>query len=336
MNILFVCSGKNTVGRISPFIKSQGDSLAARGITVDYFLIKGRGLMGYLSAVPRLRRHLKQNRYDLIHAHYALSGWVAVLALPRPPILVSFMGCDVYGDVTAKGKRTARSNILLCKLLQPFVNAIIVKSRNLADYVYMKKKLHIVPNGVNFQVFKPGDRIDCRRWLGLPITGKLVLFLADVSDPRKNVALLKEALVLLNDPGVKLITPYPVKHKQVADYLSAVDVMVLTSRLEGSPNVVKEAMACNCPVVTTPVGDVEEVLGDTEGCYITSFDAAETARTLREALDFGKHTTGRKAIAHLDETVIAQKITTIYKNLVTPKDTPKDKEKLKLEQWISH
>jgi glycosyltransferase involved in cell wall biosynthesis len=120
----------------------------------------------------------------------------------------------------------------------------------------------------------------------------------------------------MNMKGVSVVAPYPVDHDRVVDYLNAADVFVLASRLEGSPNVVKEAMACNCPIVATDVGDVREVIKDTQGCFVTSFDPPETAEELKQALDFGKRTTGRQAVEHLNETVIAEKIVTLYQSLV--------------------
>ena len=300
---------------MAPFIRSQGESLKKRGIALDYFTTAGRGFNGYLKSIGMLKRHLKENKYDIIHAHYALSGWVAVLARPRVPVIVSFMGCDVYGDVTADGKRTARLNIILAKLLQPFVRAIIVKSKGLAQYVYMNKKCRIIPNGVDFNRFKPMDKQECRTRLKLSPEEKIVLFLADPADPRKNLRLAKEAVDILNDPGITLLTPYPVDPMDVPLYLNAADVVVLTSFLEGSPNVVKEAMACNRPVVATHVGDVEEVLADTEGCFVTVFDPSDTAGKLKAALDFNSPTFGRRAIAHLDETLVADRIAAVYESV---------------------
>lgn len=314
MRILFVCSG-STPGGMAPFIKSQGESLKKKGIELDYFTTAGRGFNGYLKSIGVLKRHLKENKYDIIHAHYALSGWVAVLARPRVPVVVSFMGCDVYGDVTADGKRTTRINIILAKLLQPFVRAIIVKSKGLAQYVYMKKKCRVIPNGVDFERFKPMDKDECRTRLKLSPAEKIVLFPADPADPRKNVRLAKEAVDTMKNPGINFLTPYPVDPADVPLYLNAADVVVLTSFLEGSPNVVKEAMACNRPVVATDVGDVEEVLADSEGCFITSLDPRDAADKLKAALDFDGPTFGRRAIAHLDETLIADRITAVYEQV---------------------
>ncbi len=315
MKILFVSSKNSQLG-VAPFIRSQGESLEKEGIEVEYFTIGSKGIKGYIKGVGELRRHLKENKYDLIHAHYALCGWVAVLALPAAPVMVSYMGSDVYGDVDAQGKRTLHMNIILAKLLQPLVKRIIVKSRNLEEYVYMKKKTHIIPNGVNFERFKPMDQKECRDGFGLTPDGQLILFLGNPNDPRKNLKLLEAALALLPDLEYGLVTPFPIGRDDIPRYLNAADLLVLPSLLEGSPNVIKEAMACNCPIVGAEVGDVREVIDGTNGCHVVTHNAKEMAAAIRQALAYGKRTTGRKDIAHLEESMIAKKIIGIYKELI--------------------
>ena len=91
---------------------------------------------------------------------------------------------------------------------------------------------------------------------------------------------------------------------------------MLTSLWEGSPNVIKEAMACNIPIVSTDVGDVREVIGNTEGCYITSFEPEYIAEKIELALQFGKRTDGRENIKHLESSLIARKIIDLYKKIV--------------------
>lgn len=315
MKILFVCSAKPDMS-VAPFIKSQADSLVSEGLLIDYFKVKGRGLRSYIRSIPLLRKKVKENNYNIVHAHYALCGWVALLAFTGLPLIVSYMGSDVYGSVNSKGKRTLFLNIMLAKLLQPFVNRIIVKSKNLESYVYMKKKCVLIPNGVNFSKFKPLDKAECRERLGLAADKKIVLFLGNPKDPRKNIRLLKEALGLMNRSDVILAAPYPVPHNEVPVYINAADVFTLTSFLEGSPNVVKEAMACNCPVVATDAGDVREVVGRSRTCYVADFDSRSVAECINKVLDNDQEENLRNNIADLDEKKIVHKILQVYTELI--------------------
>lgn len=138
MKVLFVSSGNSEFG-ISPIIKNQGESLKQNGIDLYYFTIKGKGIKGYLKNIPILKKYLKNHNYDIIHAHYSLSAIVATLSGAKP-LVVSLMGSDIYGNVNIDGKRKFYSyiNILSAKLLHPFVNKIIVKSKNLESYTYFK------------------------------------------------------------------------------------------------------------------------------------------------------------------------------------------------------
>jgi teichuronic acid biosynthesis glycosyltransferase TuaC len=95
----------------------------------------------------------------------------------------------------------------------------------------------------------------------------------------------------------------------------------LTSLHEGSPNIIKEAMACNCPIVSTDVGDVRDVVSGTEGCYVTTYDPEDIAEKLKSALQFNKRTAGREKIQHLDSNIIAHKIISIYKTILTDKNS---------------
>ena len=95
MTILFISSGNS--GKISPIVKAQADSLIKKGVAIDFFLIKGKGLTGYLKSIFILRKFIKKNNYDLYHAHYSLSAFVATLAGCKP-LVVSLMGSDVKKD----------------------------------------------------------------------------------------------------------------------------------------------------------------------------------------------------------------------------------------------
>lgn len=157
MKVLFVCSGNNGSFDMAPFIRKQGESLKKKGVEVDYFPIIGKGIAGYLKAAMRFRGYLKTRRYDLIHAHFTLSGWTVVLGAGRIPVVLSLMGDDAYGVYVGVNRVRfgSRLRTLLTWLIQPFVKAIISKSENIEKYVYLKHKSFIVPNGVDIKWFQP-------------------------------------------------------------------------------------------------------------------------------------------------------------------------------------
>ncbi|MBT7995296.1 MAG: glycosyltransferase family 4 protein [Bacteroidetes bacterium] len=316
MKVLFVSSGNSKTGMIS-FVKSQGESLLQNNISLEYFSIIGKGFSGYFKNARILKKHLKQNHYNIIHAHYALSAWVALFASRKIPIVVSYMGSDTYGSYNKNGKLKWKSllNIMNAFLLQPFVNKIIVKSQNLSKYVLFKSKMHIVPNGVNLSKF---STLNSASSLKERKSEKNILFLANTINSRKNFRLLKEAMILINNPNYKVISPYPLDHNQVQEFYNNADVFVLTSFNEGSPNVIKEAMACNCPIVATDVGDIRWLFGETEGCFITSFKPEDVAVKIQDAINFGTRTKGRERLIHigLDSDSVAKKLINIYKSCI--------------------
>lgn len=317
MKVLFVSSGNSNDG-ITPLVYNQGESLNEAGVDVSYFTIKGKGIFGYLKNRSRLRNEIKKNNFDVVHAHYTLSGWLCLLCFFKKPIVLSVMGSDAYGEFDKNGKHLLPSYffMLLTQLIQPFVKSIIVKSSNIQKYIYLKKKCSLIPNGVNFKLFKPKDKLLCQSILELSPDKKIVLFLANPKDPRKNFKLLNEASNFFTNKEIEIINPYPITNKEFPDYLNACDVFVLASFNEGSPNVIKEAMACNCPIVATDVGDVKNVISGTEGCYISGFSAKDLAQKIETAINFGKRTNGRENISHLDSKVIAKQLINIYKDLL--------------------
>lgn len=317
MKILFISSGKS--GKVGEVVKNQGESLRQFGLEIDYFIIKP-GLWGYINSLSKLKKTFIQGKYDLAHAHYALSGLLSVLSVSREKVLVSYMGCDIYGDYNKNGSKMYSSYfvVFLGFILQLFVKKIIVKSQNLEHRIYLKSKVYLIPNGVNLDVFKPYGKVSSRTKLGLSQNKKYVLFMGNPLDSRKNFRLVKE-IKENHNLDFEILNPYPVNNKEVPAYLSAADLLILTSFNEGSPNIIKEAMACNCPIVATDVGDVKWVLGDVDGCNVVSFESEMVAEKVREALDTCKRTNGRNRIIELglDSETIARKLVHIYRGLVT-------------------
>ncbi len=311
MNILFVCSGNSKVFEITPFIKSQGDSICKFGHSIDYFSIKGKGLSGYLKNVKHLKLKLQSNNYDLIHAHYSLCGFVSCLA-SSIPVVTSLLGSDVNGSFFWR---------FIINMFSKFCWSLtIVKSDR------MKKKLGIprilvIPNGVDLDVFKEMDKVQCRDKLGLEQDKQYILFPSEPERKVKNYSLAKRATDISNIKNVSLITIGKIPHNQIPIYINASDLMILTSISEGSPNVIKEAMACNCPIVSTDVGDVKWLLDGLDGCYIVNADPQSISGKIILSLEKNKKTEGRKRLIELglDSETVAKKIIGVYESVLNSK-----------------
>jgi glycosyltransferase involved in cell wall biosynthesis len=310
MKVLFVCSGNS--GAVGFVVKRQLESLQSVGIDVDVFLIKGKGIKGYLKNIQPLKAYLKYRQYDVIHAHYSLSGFVASLAGARP-ITISLMGSDVHSNGLFK------SVIGLFKVFS--WKKVIVKSEEMNQSLGMKNCL-VLPNGVDISVFKPLDQKACVKQLDWDETKVNILFPADPSRPEKNYEFAKSIVESLENENVELHFFKNVDPKQVPIYINAANVVLLTSLWEGSPNVIKESMACNKPIVTSRVGDVEHVLGDTEGCFIGDLDSKEQfLENLKSAISFyleNENTKGRDRILSIgfDSKSISEKLRGLYKSLM--------------------
>lgn len=185
----------------------------------------------------------------------------------------------------------------------------------------MKKKHVVIPNGVSINRDHP-PMSKSKTDLGLDLKKQYLLFLGDKRIVRKNIKLVQDALKIIEDKNVELIAPYPLSHNDVFQYLSVVDALVLPSFMEGSPNVVKEAMACNCPVVATDVGDIRWLFADTPGYYLASFDPENFAEKIKLAIQFRKehgHTRGRERLLKLglDAETVSKQIIEIYKKVLS-------------------
>ncbi len=287
------------------FVHEQVEGLQKLGLNVDVLVVGGkRRKLSYIDGVRRFRRRVRERQYDLIHAHYVFSGIVARLQRGHP-LLVSFHGAaEMVGWVG-----------LLCRLLAPLADAVTVTSQEHKAQLG-RKDAHVIPCGVDLDLFVPMPKEEAREPLGFAEHGKLVLFVG-ILRPEKRLDVIQAAVGLLQreDPHVQLIVVTGEPHQRIPLYMNACDVLALASDYEGSPVVIKEAMACNLPIVSVDVGDVAQVIGGTEGCYICQRDPVDMAQKLNQALARGRRTDGRKAIRRLGLESTVQGVLDIYEEL---------------------
>ena len=322
MNILFISSG-NALNGISPLVENQGKSLIEFGHQVDFFTIQGKGLKGYLKAILNLRKYLKSKKYQLIHAHYGLSGIIALLSNRGFPMVVSFMGDDLLGSNRDDGTITKLSKwmVKLNKLMAScFYDYSIVKSSQMLDILKIKNA-EVIPNGVNLSDFYPENKLSCRKELNLSGSEIIIVFVSNPDRPEKNYKLALDSVKSLNRKEIRLVPVFNKNHNEIRKWLNASDVVILTSFHEGSPNIIKEAMACNCQVVATDVGDIRLIFGNTKGYFIGSFTPDNFGEQINEAILFSSNygkTKGRQRITDLriNSDAVAERITILYKKVL--------------------
>ena len=317
MKVLFVSSGNSNYG-ISPIIKSQGESLRKEGIELDYYPIYGRGFVGYLKSTIKLRKYIRNRRYNIIHAHYGLSAMVALLAKKRERIVVSFMGDDLVGSNNLNGSITISSKCLVYInkfLAKHYFDLNIVKSKEMFNILNLSN-CQVIPNGVDFERFYEIEKTKARINLGDNLSIKQVLFCSNPDRPEKNFKLAEKAINFLVQDKIQLRFINGIDQTKLAIYYNSADCLLLTSFHEGSPNVIKEAMACGTPIVSTNVGDVKDIIGSTEGCFITTFKPEDVAEKIKMALVFKGRTNGRENIKHLESSLVAKNIIDLYNRII--------------------
>ena len=281
MKILILCS-KNS-GRIAPFITDQVEALQNAGVVCEYFTVEGKGVKGYLRNFIPMMCKIREFQPDIIHAHYGLSGLLANLQR-KVPVVTTYHGSDINNP---KVLRYSKVSIILSSW------NIFVSHRNI-QLAGVKRKFSLIPCGVDTDIFRPIERKPVREKLEFRESDRIVLFAGAFDNPVKNPELAKEALAKV--PDARLMEMKGYSRVQVAELMNAADVCLMTSHSEGSPQFIKEAMACGCPIVSVDVGDVAEILEGVEGCRIADKNATDVAQKIEQVLIENKRTNGREKL----------------------------------------
>jgi teichuronic acid biosynthesis glycosyltransferase TuaC len=302
------------------FVHTQVEALKQAGIDIELLVLKGRfRKLNYPLAVFQLRRRLAKGSIDLVHAHYGFVGMVARTQW-KIPVVVTYHGGDLMGLVINDRGERARSGPLIAvagRMLARHVDAAIVQSAEMASLVD-SSNVFIIPHEIDFEVFRLADREQARAALGLRADKKYLLFAANPQNGVKRFPLAKAAAeeLIRQDPSIELVVIYKEPQDRLALFMNACDALVFTSYMEGSPNIVKQAMACNLPIVSTDVGDVREIIRATKGCYVCKPDVGDFVERLAEILRHRERTKGREKVQHLGGPEVSQRIIKVYEQVL--------------------
>jgi teichuronic acid biosynthesis glycosyltransferase TuaC len=308
MKVLIVSSTANN--KLSPFIKEQMDSLISIGINCVPFPITRNGILGYLQHFFLLKKTIRSEKPDLIHAHYGLSGLLANLQI-KIPVITTFHGTDI--------------NNKKIRWISSIVARLNMKSIYVTEHL---KKLAgndhgiVIPCGVDLSIFTPQDMVSAKQKMKLDSSLNYVLFCSSFDNPIKNSPLAinafnsaKKRLSL----DMELLELNNFSREEVSLLLNASHCLIMTSFSEGSPQVIKEALATNRPIVSTIVGSVSELVSDIEGCKLVEAELDSVTDGLISCIKFSIEngtTKGRDHIKnnHLGLKQIATNIQSIYQN----------------------
>jgi glycosyltransferase involved in cell wall biosynthesis len=308
MKVLIVANNKP--GHFSPFVMEQVEALKKLGVEFDFFGVDGKGASGYLANLIPLKKKIHEFQPDLLHAHYGHSGLLANLQR-TVPVVTTYHGSDVH---------TKGLNLSISKVTARYSAYNIFVSPWLLELSgYHGENKSVIPCGVSTTTFFPMERAEARKQLGWDVNETYVLFAGAFENEVKNSTLAKAATSLL--PNVSLVELRGYSREQVNLAVNAANCLLMTSHREGSPVVIKEAMACGTPIVSVDVGDVKEVLAGVDGCFISTYDVKNVATHLKQALKFEGKTNGPQSIIEkgLSNELIVKQIKEIYNHVLIKK-----------------
>ncbi len=307
-------------GKFSPFVEEQIIALK-NNVQIIRYAHRAHGMLNYIKEISHIRKAIHHEQPNVIHAHFGLTGLAATLAAIglRTPVVITYHGCDI-NDTKIRpfsrfAMRLADWNIFVSH--RQMINAFGTEHK-----AKKNKKWSILPCGVNVNTFDNSSVNE--QWFNENFEPKkYVLFAGSFDSTVKNSTLAKQAIEVYNnnhlDAPLELLELRGYTRDEVVTLMYKCDTLLLTSIREGSPQVVKEAMACGCPIVSVDVGDVKERLTGLDGCYVaTSRTPEELAQLLEKSISFGR-TKGREQLldAGLDNAQIAEKLMSIYTKLIS-------------------
>lgn len=305
------------------FVRRQIDSLTAIGINVRTFFLRSRtSPVVLIKEWRRLRREILRFQPDILHAHYGTITSLVCAFIPRVPLVITFRGNDLGDDPDISFVRT-RLGQLLSQISALRATRIICVSRRLRNLLWWRKNsVAVIPTGVDLTIFQNEDKAKARAVLGWTDKTPVVLFDEGGAPRRKGSVFVHSAIAIAEKliGAIRLvILDRSISPDLIPRYLNASDCLALASLFEGSPNIVKEALACNLPVVATDVGDVSERLQGVQPSRVVKRNVIDFAHALSEILRDGRRSNGRDHLDACSLPSVAQAIRVVYESALLRK-----------------
>jgi glycosyltransferase involved in cell wall biosynthesis len=302
------------------FARRQMATVADLGVDVRLFWLGERtspsGLAGELA---RLRRAIGEHSPDVVHAHYGTVTALIAALCGGPPLVITYRGSDLNGSAQVSLARSL-TGVLMSELAALRARGIICVSRRLRELLWWRRgEVVVIPSGVDTEVFQPLPRAEARAQLGWRDDDRVVLFNSGsrAKVKRLDIAQATETVVQRLVPGARMEVLYGgVDPGRIAVYMNAADCLLLASDAEGSPNVIKEALACGLPIVSVDVGDVRERVEGVRPGAVTERDPARLAAAIAEILRDPVRSNGRAAVADITTRRVAERIVEVYRRVV--------------------
>jgi teichuronic acid biosynthesis glycosyltransferase TuaC len=307
------------------FVEQQVAGLRKIGVNVEVLFIQrqSKGMKEYVRVPSLVRRAVAAFNPDVVHAMYGgvLADLTTSVVRDRPTV-VTYHGSDLLGEHLSGVLRRclAAYGVRSSHRAARRASGIVFVAEKLLEQVQVdssRTQVRVIPCGIDFNRFRPMDKAACRRQLGWRSDRFQVLFNVSGGDPVKRPGLARRAVAELASRGVPadIHEMTGVTNEEVPVWLNASDVLLLTSLHEGSPTVVKEALACNVPVVSVDVGDVRERIRGIEGCYLASPEPADLAGKLNLVYERVGEVHSREKIGELSLECVASRLATFYREL---------------------
>jgi glycosyltransferase involved in cell wall biosynthesis len=317
-----------------PFVKVTVDGIREQGVACDVMFIRGyRGAVAYLAgALACLLTPLAQpRRYRLAHCHGGETALVA-RCFWGAPLIASYLGTDLLGAQIGGDLRTRAMHRLRSTLIRRHASLMAATTTKSAEMEALldrraRSRNAVIPDGVDRRRFRPRDRSSACARVGGDAQAHNVLFAGRVDAVEKRLWLAHEAVALAAAelPGIELRIVSGVVPSEMPFYYAACDCLLHTSVSEGSPNIVKEALACDVPVIATPAGDVRELLDGVAACAVCDADARSLSSALLGILRRPVASDGRERTRHLSCEEIARRTADFYRRhglAIEPRHAP--------------